>query len=145
MPDHGDLMIDEVASELVSRGIPKYDHNPRDRDWKGPSPCWWVVHLEPLPELPRTALGISGDTDGYEWQLEVSTCSFCDAVVCTELIDEDGHTFASVQFWPGLDVAIRLHRHTRELWEAEMERFMRKEQGQPPQWRAELEREGGHG
>ena len=136
MAEHGSLMIDEVVAELVARGIPKYDHDPRDRDWKGPSPCWWVHHPEPGPTAPQTCVLLAGSTEDHEWQLEVSTCSCCDAVVCTQLIDEDGSTFGSVVFWPGLDAAIRFHQHASHLWEAEMERFMLKEQGQPPRWRA---------
>ena len=136
MPDHGALMLAEVVSELVARGIPKYDHEGKDRDWRGPDPCWWVHHPEPSPTAPQTCLLLAGSTDGHDWQFEVTSCACCDAVVCTQLIDHDGEPFASVRFWPGLDAVIRLHQHASELWGQELQRWMRKEQGQPPQWRA---------
>ena len=136
MPEHGDLTIDEVAAELVARGIPKYDHEGKGGDWHGLDPYWSVRHPEPSPTAPQTSLQLAGSTDGHEWQLKVNTCACCDAVVSTQLIDEDGEPFTSVRFWPGLDAAIRLHQHASELWGQEVERFLRKEEGQPPQWRA---------
>jgi hypothetical protein len=43
------LTIGEITAELVARGIPRYDPDPMDTNWHGPSPCWWIHYPEPGP------------------------------------------------------------------------------------------------
>jgi hypothetical protein len=114
--------ISEIASELVARGIPRYDHSPGSRDWHGPSPCWWIHRPEPETGAPRTVLGIDGETDGEEWQFTVGSCPCCDAIARVELVDGDGYSIGALPFWPGLTEAIQLHRQVNRLWLAELER-----------------------
>lgn len=116
--------IGSVAAELVTRGVPRYDPDPESPAWDGPELCWWTHHPEPARHRPRTYLGVTGITDGHEWQLAIASCSCCDAVVRTELVDLDGDTFCSLSFWPGLDAAIRLHRHTDGLMQRHLERLI---------------------
>ena len=111
------LTIGEITAELVARGIPL------DPTWRS-SPSWWIHHPEPGPNVPKSYLNLIGDTDGYEWQLSVASCACCDAVLRTELIDIHGETFSYIALWPGLDAAIRFHRHATELLEADMERII---------------------
>ncbi len=118
------LTIGEITAELLARGIPRYDHNPADRNWHVPSPCWWIHHPEPGPAIPRTYVGIEGDTDGHDWQFSIASCACCDAVVRTELVDIHGETLSTIALWPGLDAAIRFHRHASELLEADLERII---------------------
>ena len=116
--------IGTVASELVSRGLPKYDHDPADRDWHGPDQCWWIHHPAEGPPRPQTVLGILGHSNDHEWQFAICSCACCENVARTELVDEDGYTIAVLPFWPGLKGAIRMHRHASVLWEAELQRFV---------------------
>ncbi len=114
--------IGEITAELVAQGIAKYDHNPASRNWHGPSPCWWVHHPEPDTGAPRTVLGISGESDGEEWQFSLGSCPCCDVIARVELVDEDGGTIGALPFWPGLEEAIKLHRQVNQLWLAELAR-----------------------
>ena len=117
------LTIGEITAELVAKGIPRYDHNPTDRDWHGPEPCWWSHHPEPGHGIPQTYLGNTGGTYDNEWQFSIASCACCDAVVRTELVDIHGETFSTIALWPGLDAAIRFHRYASELLEADLERI----------------------
>jgi hypothetical protein len=117
------LTIGEITAELVARGIPRYDGEPGDRDWHGPMPSWWIHHPEPGPNVPKSYLNLIGESDGNEWQLSVASCACCDAVLRTELIGIHGETFSYIALWPGLDAAIRFHRHATELLEADLERI----------------------
>ena len=118
------LTIGEITAELVARGIPRYDPDPMDTNWHGPSPCWWIHSPEPGPNIPKAYLNLEGESDGNEWQFSIASCACCDAVVRTELIDIHGETFSYIALWPGLDAAIRFHRHASELLEADMERII---------------------
>ena len=118
------LTIGEIAAELVARGIPRYDGEQDDPNWHGPIPAWWIHHPEPRPNVPKSYLNLIGDTDGDEWQFSIASCACCDAVLRTELIDIHGETFSYIALWPGLDAAIRFHRHATELLEADMERII---------------------
>jgi hypothetical protein len=115
--------IGAVAAELVAQGLPKYDHNPADRDWHGPASCWWVHHPEPRPRAPRTVIGIDGITGDHAWQFSIHSCHCCDAIVRTELVNIEGHSIGLLPFWPGLEAAVTLHRHVTRLWEAELDRM----------------------
>ncbi len=114
--------IGEIAAELVALGIAKYDPDPGSRDWQGPSPCWWIHHPEPDTGAPRTVIGISGESDGAEWQFALASCPCCDVIASVELVDEDGGTIGALPFWPGLAAAIKLHRYITELWLDELAR-----------------------
>jgi len=115
--------IGAVTAELVAQGLPKYDHNPADRNWRGPACCWWTHHPEPEPQSPRIIIGVDGITGEHEWQFAVCSCHCCDAIVRIELVNIDGGTIGILPFWPGLKEAINLHRHVTRLWEAELDRM----------------------
>ena len=131
MTDPGEQRISEVTAELVARGIPKLDD-----DSNSSHPAWWVHHPEPSPDAPHICVIIIGSNDGKEWQIGVNSCPDSDGVDQTEMFNYDGNTVATLAFWPGLDAAIQFHQQANTLWMAEMERFLRREKGEPPQWRA---------
>jgi hypothetical protein len=113
--------ISTITSELVARGIPRWDE-PSNKlsPVTMPKTAWWIHEPEGEDRYSLHACHHGSDAD---WQLQVNFCPECGEVIDVQVVEDDcAEVIACLAFWPGLTSAINFALHSLYLWQMELER-----------------------